>query len=770
MNICTIVCRNYVAQARVLANSFRAHHPDADCVALIVDAEDLTAYRNEPFRAVSIDDLRIEDFPIMAGIYEPIELSTAVKPWLLRWMDQEYGSEGPVAYFDPDILVTSAFPELEAMLADHWCVLTPHYTDTQPLDDRSPSEQAILLSGTYNLGFIALRRGPDLDRFIDWWQERLRWDCVVDTANGFFVDQRYIDLVPGLFDGVGILRHDGYNVAYWNLAARKVEAGAQGIEINGLPLRFFHFSGFDPRVPQEISKHQDRVAMAADSELARVFAEYADRLLSAGFLDTCDVPYALAQSAGGRRLSRSVRAVYRAAVMDGFGESLFEPSGDEDFATLLASTDRKAGRIPQGLAYLWAVTPELRAQYPDLCYRDRSDFLDWCAREDVSLRLLSGYVESHGRSRLVGARKRPLGVNVVGYLNAESGVGEAARGVVGLLDEAGAPVWPVALEAPGVPNRHPFRVPGGTADLPFRNTLVCVNADMLPHLAPSLARIGLTQTEVTGLWWWETETFPKEFEPAFAWVDRVVAGTTFVRDAIARAGRVPVASFPLPVTVGPIAEVPPAEIDWPAGYVFLFSFDYASVFRRKNPDGLLAAYVDAFAPEDGAALVIKTINAERDPVHHAELVAAAAGRSDVRIIDGFLRAADRNWLTASCDCYVSLHRSEGFGLTMAEAMYLGKPVIATGYSGNLDFMSTHNSLLVDYSFAAVGPGAAPYDAAGTWAEPRLDDAAAKLRWVFDHRAEAAELGAAGAQSIRRTHSPVRGAEVLTAILLSDDDG
>lgn len=767
MNICTIVCRNYVAQARVLAESFVAHHPGSVCVALVVDADDVGDYAGEPFRAVGIGSLAIDDFPIMAGLYDPVELSTAVKPWLLRWMDREYGDAGPIAYFDPDISVASAFFELEEMLEGHWCVLTPHLTHGRELDDRSPSEQAILLSGTYNLGFIALRRHPNLGAFLDWWQERLARDCIVDPANGYFVDQRYVDLVPGLFDGVGILRNDGYNVAYWNLDTREVAAEQSGIVVNGLPLRFFHFSGFDPRVPGEISKHQNRNSMADSPALASVFAEYAERLIGAGFLDTCQLPYAYATSACGRRLSRSVRAVYRAAIADEFTVSLFQPAGDTAFAQYLAQPDRQNGRLPQGLAYLWATKQELRDRFPDVFFQDRGEFLDWCRQEDAGQQWLGGYVSLDRPARHPGVRRRARGVNVIGYLNAESGVGEAARSVISLLDEVGIPVWPVSLEAPGIPNRHSFRVPGGTPDLPFRSSLVCVNADMLPQLGPSLARIGLAQTDVTGLWWWETETFPKSLEPAFAWVDRVVAGTTFVRDAIALSGQVPVESFPLPVGVGSVARQQPAGVDWPEGFVFLFSFDYASVYRRKNPAGLVAAYTAAFRPQDGSALVIKTINADRYPVHHAELVRAAEGRSDIRIMDCFLGEEDRNWLTAACDCYVSLHRSEGFGLTMAEAMYLGKPVIATGYSGNLDFMSPENSLLVDYALSAIGPGAAPYDPNGAWAEPDLEDAAAKMRWVYENRTAAAALGDVAAQSIRTTHSAKRGAEVLASILVGE---
>ncbi len=123
------------------------------------------------------------------------------------------------------------------------------------------------------------------------------------------------------------------------------------------------------------------------------------------------------------------------------------------------------------------------------------------------------------------------------------------------------------------------------------------------------------------------------------------------------------------------------------------------------------------------------------------------------MIDRYLTPNDNGSLTAACDCYVSLHRSEGFGLGMAEAMWHGKPVIATGYSGNLDFMTPSNSLLVDHRLVPIGPGAAPYPPEGEWAEPDVEHAATLMRGVFDDRRRAAALGRTAASEIRRTHSP-----------------
>ena len=144
--------------------------------------------------------------------------------------------------------------------------------------------------------------------------------------------------------------------------------------------------------------------------------------------------------------------------------------------------------------------------------------------------------------------------------------------------------------------------------------------------------------------------------------------------------------------------------------------------------------------------------------------AAAGGHPDIVAIDGWLDGGERHALTACCDCYVSLHRSEGFGLTLAEAMHLGKPVIATGFGGNLDFMTPDNSWLVDWEPVEVGAGAFPYPPHGHWADPSVEHAALLMREAFSDPAATAARGLRAALDIRRTHSPAAAAASVSALL------
>ncbi|HEV2723353.1 MAG TPA: hypothetical protein VGV10_01865, partial [Thermoleophilaceae bacterium] len=291
MDVCTIIAKNYVPFARVLARSVAEQRRGARCFTLVID--DSSGYidpAEEPFELVEIPALEIEGFDRMAAMYDVLELSTAVKPWLLRHLIHERGVER-VIYLDPDIRLFDPLDEVDSLLAEHPIVVTPHLSEPMPRDGAKPSERDILISGAYNLGFLGMSAGAEVDALLDWWSERLRTDCIVAPEQALFVDQRWIDLAPGLVDGFHVLRDPGYNVAYWNLAGRTVSREDGGYQVNGRPLRFFHFSGFDPRVPGRLSKHQDRIQLARRPAVAELCEAYSAELRASGFGEAGAWPY-----------------------------------------------------------------------------------------------------------------------------------------------------------------------------------------------------------------------------------------------------------------------------------------------------------------------------------------------------------------------------------------------------------------------------------------------------------------------------------------------
>ncbi len=362
--------------------------------------------------------------------------------------------------------------------------------------------------------------------------------------------------------------------------------------------------------------------------------------------------------------------------------------------------------------------------------------------------------------------ERPPGVNVIGYFRSENGIGEAVRQVVRGLDSVALPLVPVhAPVDPSDGQGHPFSSAGlDDADYPIN--LICMDAARLSELPLPVGHPFFAGRHSIGLWAWTGSASPPEgWSDAVAALDEVWAPSDHTARALAAVVPLPVTQVPLPVEVSPTAPLPRFTLGLPDGdFVFLASFDYHAGFVRKNPVAVVEAFRAAFEPASGTTLVIKTINADSDPVNRAKLQAAAEGRSDVRLIEDCLPAEANDGLTAACDCFVSLHRVESFGLAMAGAMYLGKPVIATGYSGNREFMTPENSYLVDYELVPIEPEGPRYVPCREWAQPNVRHAAALMRDVYDNRSEADARGRRASADIRAHHSPaVVGAEMLARI-------
>jgi FkbM family methyltransferase len=345
-------------------------------------------------------------------------------------------------------------------------------------------------------------------------------------------------------------------------------------------------------------------------------------------------------------------------------------------------------------------------------------------------------------------------VNVLGYLTAEHGIGEAARQLYRAVRLAGIPAAAVAVENPAAHSRFPFEDDGWDAAV-YDTTLLCTT----PHqLAFELGRLDpgfLESRHTIAYLWWELPSLPEEWAPELGRVDEIWVANEYIAGSLRPATTTPVRIVPLPVSVTELGHVSKQAAGLPDRFVFLFSFDFITIFIRKNPLGLVEAYRRAFAEEDGAYLLLKSIDGEERPQHLAALREAIAGRCDIELRDGFVPTADKDVLMAACDCYVSLHRCEGLSLTLAEAMLYAKPAIATAYSGNLGFMNERNSYLVPYSLGRVPEGCPPFPVGAEWADPDLDEAARLMRFVFDNPAEAGATGLRGQLEVRRTLSPER---------------
>jgi glycosyltransferase involved in cell wall biosynthesis len=341
-----------------------------------------------------------------------------------------------------------------------------------------------------------------------------------------------------------------------------------------------------------------------------------------------------------------------------------------------------------------------------------------------------------------------LGVNLVGYLQAETGMGEAARSLARALQTT---ELPLSLHSVTLGVRSRQEDTSFTAQpTPYEHdvNLLVINADQTLPVYEELGAEVFAGRYNIGFWLWELETFPSRWRPAFDVLHEIWTPSTFCVDALSAVAPIPVRRVPIPVQAPPRATHGRAHFGLPEeAFIFLFNFSFLSFAQRKNPLGLVRAFKRAFRSGEGPLLVLKSSGEETSPKLLASLEREIGG-ADVRLIEGYIDRDAAHSLTAACDCYVSLHRSEGFGLTLAEAMIAGKPVIATPYSGVSDFFDLNTGYPVRYTLVEIEKDVGPYPAGAVWAEPDIEHAAELMRRVFVQREEASEVGRRGQELVR----------------------
>ena len=382
------------------------------------------------------------------------------------------------------------------------------------------------------------------------------------------------------------------------------------------------------------------------------------------------------------------------------------------------------------------------------------------------LSLLLKLVQVGGRDLIDNTARRPVtpvdemtteipGITVIGYLKGELGLGEAARSCMRSAQAAGIAVAGVDAGFASL-HRQEGEGPAAGDDLQPVN-LLFVNAEQGAPVLRQLAaeRPALLRARHTiGFWHWEQPDFPIDYLPCFAGLDEIWTPSSFVQAAISAIAPAPVLRMPHAVTAAASPDACRAAFGLPEGvFLALVTYDFYSYQHRKNPQAAIAAYRAAAVTAPAMGLVIKTINGDKVPDAMAELRQATQDLPGVQILDRYLNRQEMFDLEACCDCMVSLHRAEGFGLGLAEMMRLGKPVIATGWSGNMDFMTGDNSMPVGYTLASLAEDIGPYRAGSLWAEADVDHAAACLTRLARDPSLGAALGRRAQADMEAYYSP-----------------
>jgi glycosyltransferase involved in cell wall biosynthesis len=356
----------------------------------------------------------------------------------------------------------------------------------------------------------------------------------------------------------------------------------------------------------------------------------------------------------------------------------------------------------------------------------------------------------------------PLGVNVAGYLSTESGMGEAARASIRSLEAAGVPM--VLTNVGSRLRTQDVSYSGFTDDNPHPFNLVHLNGDNMAGFAAARGRAYFRNRYTIGYWFWELSKWRDDWLEGFNHVDEVWVASEFTRACLAEVSPVPIVTMPLPFVLPDAPPLGRAHFGIPEGSTaFLLTFDVSSQTERKNPLGAIRAFRRAALPRNAATLVLKYTNAEYDREAVRRFHEEAEGL-DVVMLDGYMSRPELTALMTACDCYLSLHRGEGFGMTMGEAMLLGKPVIATNYSGNVDFMTSDNSYLVDYRIVPLTRDYGPYMRGYVWADPDVAQAAHVIRQVALDRNAAADKGARARRDVLATRMPDRTGAAMRARL------
>ncbi len=748
--IFTIACSNYLSHVRTFVQSARRTYPEARIFFCLAEraADPLLSYP-EDCEVVLASELGIQRFEDFAFRYDIMEFNTALKPFMFRFLAGTLGFDS-MLYFDPDIeIFNRSDAVLEALGQGASFVLTPHLIN--PAGPRGePDDISIMRSGVFNLGFIAAGRNAESERLLQWWSRHLQFQCVNEPETGVFVDQKFIDLLPCFGDRVVVHRNPALNVAYWNLSERCLTAGPEGWLVDGHKLEFFHYSGFDPRRPQLLSKHT-RLFAHVTGDLAGLLAAYASQLQANGDARSRGSAYSFGFFANGIPISTHMRVHFRSNHLawptDPFGS----------YEAVLYSHDG-IDPLPRLARYFWDKSAWLKGAFDPNTPEGLEGYARWfeqhAARDlgldDICIRKLVRSLRARQR------RPSAASVCVSTYLTSVSGMGEGGRRMAAAIAASGRGLEACDLtETPvEVTWKSPLplvRRPGAPIELYkanadqilsiFRHYGAAERPDAFRLLVPS----------------WELERFPPEWVPALDAVDAIWASTRFIANSISRVTSTQVyhAKQLLDFDPGPL-EHERADFGIPKdAFVVYTAFDFLSYMARKNPMAAIAAFRKAAnadrAFRERATLFIKTTNGAAAEADFIRLHQEIADLPRAIVLDARLQNRASHDLMLLSDCVLSLHRSEGQGLLTSDAMAFELPVIATGYSATAEQLADDRGYLVDYKMVKIKPGEYPLSDGAEWADADSDHAAELLLRVFNNPEETRGRAARAKQWLRQEH-------------------
>jgi glycosyltransferase involved in cell wall biosynthesis len=434
-------------------------------------------------------------------------------------------------------------------------------------------------------------------------------------------------------------------------------------------------------------------------------------------------------------------------------------------AAVLRAPDCLYSQAPCLFVCIWKNDAKMRARYTS---PEDPAYIAWCQGEGArSYPILSHQLLAFApKPERRGGRKLPFGVNLLGHLHSRGGVGEDVRAAAEVLKTAGID-YVVRDVYPGDSMGQEEATATGTENdqSPYAITMACMTAEATLLSASELGAAAFTDHHVVGFWPWELPELPHIWRHAYDLVDEIWASSAFTYAALARSSPAPVHLMPMAVIVDGTTGQDRSAFGLPMDrFLFGFAFDGLSTFARKSPYNCIEAFARAFPDGDEpVGLVIKAMRAKDNPQWET-LVGLAAADRRIHLVEQSLSRSALLDLWRALDCFVSLHRSEGFGRNIAEAMCLGIPVIATAHSGNMDFTTHETAALVPVRLKMVEAGEYPFAAGQLWAEPDLECAAANMRRMVVDSQWRERISRSGKALIERRYGVEPVAKEWTAML------
>ena len=334
------------------------------------------------------------------------------------------------------------------------------------------------------------------------------------------------------------------------------------------------------------------------------------------------------------------------------------------------------------------------------------------------------------------------GINIIGFTKLPKGVGEGVRSHIRAINKVGIKNSVIDVSERILPNEL------------YDYNLLHVNADLIPQICVKLKKKILKKRYNIGYWVWELEKFPKKWNSSLNYLDEIWVGSSFVYDALRKNTHIPILKIPYSIDFNVEFQYNRDYFDLPkSAFLFLTMYDTQSVQERKNPKASIEAFKKVFTSDNEEVYLIVKVNSNNLFSKEVEdLKRVIKGWKNIILIDEILKKEEVIGLINCCDAFISLHRSEGFGLVIAESMYLGKPVIVTNWSGNTDFTNFENACCVPYKLTRINKSHGPYKKGNYWADPDISVASDFMLKLFNNKYYYDKKANLGMKTIKSNYS------------------